>query len=310
MKTQLLRNATLLAVAAMLFSGTNNFLTKIAVTVSADPIFYTTLKNGLVAVLLIGACIAFRKFGELRALSLRQYTMLFAIGIIGGAIPFALFFTGLSTTSALNAGLIHKTLFLWVLLFAYPFLKERLTRGQMIGVFLVFLGNLFVGGFTGFKFNSGEFMILAATLFWAVENIIAKKALAGMSSLVVASSRMVLGSLALLAFLAVTDRIVPVGDLTATQWGWTLLTSGLLFGYVITWYTALKHAPATYVATILVPATLVTNVLTAVFITHAWTGLQVISTALYILGVGAVVYFGMRSLSVRPQVPEHAISAR
>ena len=294
MNNDTLRFATILALGAALFSGVNNFLTKIAVTVSSDPIFYTTLKNALVALFLVGLFIALRKAGELRSLTRKQWGMLAAVGVIGGSIPFALFFTGLSMTSAINAGLIHKTLFLWVLIFAYPFLKERLSRGQLVGIFLIFLGNLFVGGFTGFKFNVGELMILGATLFWAAENIIAKKVLIDVSSMTVVAARMVLGSLLLAAFLGVSGRMMPLADLSMLQWGWTLLTSLLLLGFVLTWYTALKHAHATYVAALLVPATIVTNVLSAIFVTHMLTVPQVISAVLGIVGAGLLIYFGMR----------------
>ena len=54
MKKNLLKYATLLALGTALISGTNTFLTKIAVTVIKDPIVFTTLKNAVVAVLLIG----------------------------------------------------------------------------------------------------------------------------------------------------------------------------------------------------------------------------------------------------------------
>ncbi|MDO8521467.1 MAG: DMT family transporter [bacterium] len=295
MNNHTMRFATVLALGAALFSGTNNFLTKIAVTVSSDPIFYTTLKNAIVALLLIGLFIALRKASELKKLTRKQWGMLAAIGLIGGSIPFALFFTGLSMTSAVNAGLIHKTLFLWVLIFAYPFLKERLSNGQLFGIFLIFLGNLFVGGFTGFKLNMGELMILGATLLWAVENIIAKKVLADISSMTVVAARMVLGSLLLAGFLAVSGRLTSLTELSALQWGWTLATSALLLGFVLTWYTALKHAPATYVAALLVPATIVTNVLSAIFVTHTLTWLQVLSAVFCATGAGLLIYFGIRA---------------
>jgi hypothetical protein len=61
---------------------------------------------------------------------------------------------------------------------------------------------------------------------------------------------------------------------------------------------ALKRAPAAYVATLLVPATLVTNVLSAVFVTHAFTGRDLMSTVLYVLGIALVVLFsGKAALS-------------
>ena len=118
--------ATALALGTMVISGVSVFISKIGVTVINNPIVYTTLKNTMVALLLMGLIIAVKKWAEVKSLTKPQWLKLLAIGVVGGSIPFALFFSGLSKTSAINAALIHKTLFLWVLLLAIPILKERL----------------------------------------------------------------------------------------------------------------------------------------------------------------------------------------
>lgn len=300
------RYATILALATAVISGTNNFLGKIAVTAVKDPIVYTTLKNAIVAAFLIGIILMLGKWREIISLTRGQMFRLLAIGAIGGSVPFALFFTGLLKTSALNAGLIHKTLFLWVLLLAVPFLKERFSWAQWIGVGTLFAANFVVGGFKGFNFNMGELMILGATLVWAVENIIAKKALKDISSITVAGARMIVGSLILFAIVLGKGSAVPLSTLSLEQWGWTMLTSVFLLGYVLTWYTALKHAPATYVAALLVPATLVTNVLTAIFITHTLNGVQITQMALLAAGAALMVLFARKVIITSQQVPSSA----
>lgn len=290
--------ATLLALATAAISGTNNFLTKIAVTAIKDPVVFTTLKNAIVAIFLFGLLLAFKKRQEIASFTKGQILKLIAIGIIGGSVPFALFFIGLSKTSALNAGLIHKTLFIWVMLLAIPILKERITSRQWLGIGAIFAANFLVGGFTGFKYNAGELMIVGATILWAVENIIAKKTLSDLSSITVASARMILGSLILALFVLWRGGGGMVLELNSTQWAWTLLTSTLLLGYVLTWYTALKYAPATYVAILLVPATLVTNILSAIFITRSITPLQIISSILFLSGTALMVMFAKKTAEV------------
>lgn len=283
--------ATLLALGTAVISGFSNYLGKISVTVVKDPVVFTTLKNSAVALFLVGLLVAFRKWREISMLNRKQWLKLLAIGVIGGSIPFALFFTGLSKTTALNASLIHKSLFLWVLLLAIPILKERMTAWQWVGIGLVAAANVLVGGFKGFKFNTGELMILGATILWAIENIIAKVALKDISSLMVSSARMVFGSIVLAVFVMFRGGSAAVTHLSSTQWSWTLLSSVFLVGYVITWYAALKRAPATYVATLLVPATLVTNVLTSVFITHNFPTIQFASAALVTVGAFFLIKF-------------------
>lgn len=286
-----------LALTAACFSGVNNFLTKSALSVIGDPILFTTLKNVVVAVVLAGFFLAWKKREELRGLSRADLAKLAAIGVIGGSIPFALFFTGLSMTSALSGALIHKTLVLWIALLALPFLGERLSLLSGLGIALVFGANAFIGGFKGVTFGSGELLILAATLFWATEQVIAKKVLAQVSAVTVASARMVLGSLLLIGFLAVTGRLSGIAEVTLLGWGWVALTGGLLLGFVLSWFHALKRAPATHVAALLVPATLVTNVLSAVFVTHAFTARQGISALAFLAGTALIAVALERELS-------------
>jgi len=178
-----------------------------------------------------------------------------------------------------------------VVVLAVPFLKHRVSWMQWVGVGALFSANFVVGGFKGFNFNIGELMVLGATLLWAVENIIAKKALKDISSVTVAGARMVVGALILFTIVLSKGSAVSLSALSFEQWGWTLLTSVLLLGYVLTWYTALKYAPATYVAALLVPATLVTNALSAIFITHSLNGIQITQMILLVVGSAIIMVF-------------------
>jgi len=286
--------ATLLALTAAVISGLSNFINKIAVTAVKDAVVFTTLKNAVVALALVGLLLALKKLPEIRSLRRGQWLKLLAVGVIGGSIPFALFFTGLTMTSAVNASLIHKTLFVWVILLAAPLLKEKMSPGQWLGIAAIFGANLLVGGFTGFKYNAGELLVLAATLLWAAENIIAKTALRDVSSTTVVAARMVIGSLVLLPIAAWRGGFGAVTSMNAAHWGWTLLSAALLLAYVVTWYAALKRAPASYVATLIVPATLVTNILSAVFVSHSFPAQQWAGTYLFAFGAFLVIYFSRR----------------
>lgn len=286
-----IRTATFLALGTAFISGINTLLSKTVVMKVSDPVVFTTLKNMVVAVLLIGTIILWNKRGEIAKLSKKQWSRLLAIGMVGGSVPFALFFIGLTQTSGINAALIHKTLFIWVLLLAVPILKEKVNAWQVFGIGAIFAANIFVGGFGGFAFNTGELMILAATLFWAVENIIAKKTLEDVSSILVAGARMIFGSLILLGIVIWNGSFGVVTELSGAQWFSVVLTGVLLTGYVTTWYAALKRAPVTYVATLLVSSTLITNILTAVFITHTFSEQVFITTLLYIVGFLCVIGF-------------------
>ena len=58
-----------------------------------------------------------------------QWGALAPIGVIGGSVPFVLFFEGLARASSPQAAFLHKTLVLWVALLAVVVLGERLQWG-------------------------------------------------------------------------------------------------------------------------------------------------------------------------------------
>jgi drug/metabolite transporter (DMT)-like permease len=258
----------ILALGTAIFSGVANFINKFAVGAVGDPLVYTTVKNSLVALMIISLLFFLRKLPKLRKLSRRDLVFLFTIGIVGGSLPFYLFFSGLAQMSAINATLIHKTLIFWVALLAVPLLDERISLSQVGALGLIFSANLFVGGFRGFSFSRPELMVLAATILWAVENIIAKIALRRVDPDIVVAARMGIGSVILLSAVGLLGKGPILASLDVQQLGLVALTSVILFGYVTTWYRALRVAPVTLVATVLSLATLITNSLSAVFVTH------------------------------------------
>jgi drug/metabolite transporter (DMT)-like permease len=279
-----------LAIITAFISGVSNFVNKIAVSTIKPPLVFTAEKNAIVGILIIAVLIVTWKWKKIFSLSKKQILYLVLIGIIGGSLPFYLFFTGLSMIPAINGALIHKTLVLWVAILAIPFLKEKISKLQILAVLLLFSSNFIIGGFTSLQLSRGEFYVLIATILWAVENILAKKILPRVDPDIVVAARMGLGSLILLGASAIVAPIALVKSLTLmpSQWLLMLITAALLFGYVITWYRALKYAPATIVASILVSATLVTNILSAIFITHAWTTAMGIQALVTLLGIGFI----------------------
>ncbi len=273
MSSNKLTTGIYLAIATAIISGFSNFINKIAVTSIKPPLLFTAEKNAFVAVLIIGFLIATLKWKKLKELKRKEVLYLLSIGVIGGAIPFYLFFTGLSQIPAINAVLINKTMFIWVAILALPFLKEKISKLQVLAVILIFAANFLIGGFTKLQFSTGELMVFAATLFWAAENILAKKILPKVDPDILVAARMGIGSLLLLGASAiVSPQALSKGlIMTQSQWLWMGITVVFLLGYVMTWYRALRLAPATVVSAILVSATLVTNILSAIFIMHVWT---------------------------------------
>ncbi|HBI35737.1 TPA: hypothetical protein DDY47_02275, partial [candidate division WWE3 bacterium] len=260
---------------------------KFAVDAIKPALYFTSIKNVAVAILIVAIVLATGEWKKIAKLTKKELRYLLLIGLIGGSLPFYLYFSGLSQTPAVNAAIIHKTLVFWVMLMAIPFLKEKVSKWQLLGVFMLFAGNVFVGGFKGFKFSQSELMLLVATVLWAVENIIAKKVLTTVSPNIVTAFRMGLGSVVLMSATIITVPQVLQKSLalSSEQFFFMGLTVLFLLAYTTTWYRALKHAPAVVVTSVLVSSTLVTNVLSAVFVTHSWNAVLTVQAILIISGL-------------------------
>jgi drug/metabolite transporter (DMT)-like permease len=279
------------ALLASFVSGISIFINKFAVTAIPQPLVFTSIKNTAVAISIIGVLFLNGKWRQIKKLSHKELGLLTLIGVVGGSIPFYLFFTGLSTIPAINGAIIQKTLVLWVAILAIPFLKEKLSRISIIAVFLLFLANILIGGFTGFKYSTGEGLVLLATLLWAIETVLAKKIIPNIDPDILTAARMGIGAIVLLLMSVIMQPIALSGipSFSYTQWFWLALTATTLFIYVSTWYRALKFASAIMVTSILVGVTFVTNLLSAIFITHTFSSLLIIQSILITVGITILV---------------------
>lgn len=284
------RTGLWLAVATAVISGFAIFLNGYGVRAVKDATVYTTAKNVVSAVVLLAVAGAWSRRHDstvLRPTGARQTLGLAAVGVVGGSVPFVLFFEGLSRESSTTAAFLQKTLVVWVSLLAVALLRERLGRLQVAAVALLVLGQALTGGslsgIARMPFGSGEAMILAATLLWAVEVMVAKRLLGALSSWTVGVSRMVLGSVLLIGWLAVRGRAGDLVALDAGEWRWVIVTGVVLAAYVATWFAALARARAIDVTAVLVLGAPITAVLSAV-VQHASLRPQLDGLALILIG--------------------------
>lgn len=261
------------ALATALISGFSIFLNSFAVKFSQGPEVFATSKNVLVAIFLISILIGTKNFTKLKNLKRGDWLYLILIGLVGGSIPFLLFFKGLALTGADTASFIHKTLFIGVAIGAIIFLKEKITFWSAAGLILLVGGNLILFKTPSSFWGDGQRLIWLAVGFWTLENLILKKFFltrTQIPSIVTGWGRMFFGAIFMLIYLGFTGKLNGLGQFSATQLWWILATSVLLLGYVATWYEAVKRAPVHIVTSILVLGSPITTLLTAIFIKHQW----------------------------------------
>lgn len=252
-----------LAFSTALISGVAIFVNGHAVKHFGDATVYTTAKNAVAGLLLVALAAQAVNPSPREVRSIREHRLgLLAIAVVGGSVPFVLFFEGLARAEATQAAFIQKTLVVWVAILAVPLLRERLGLPHLAAIALLIAGQAWLAGDAGtVVFGTGETMILAATLLWALEVIVAKRLLAEIDPRLLGAARMALGTVLLLAWVAVSGRADDLVALSSDQWSWAVLTGLILAGYVATWYAALARAQAVDVTAVLVFGAVVTALL-------------------------------------------------
>jgi drug/metabolite transporter (DMT)-like permease len=284
-----------LAFAAAVISGVSIYVNGHAVKHFGDATVYTTAKNAVAGVLLLVLALAWRRASAAEPgppLDRRRRLGLVAVGVVGGSVPFVLFFEGLARAEATQAAFIQKTLVIWVALLAVPLLRERFGVPHLLAICLLVAGQAWIAGHAGtIAFGEGEAMILAATILWAIEVVLAKRLLGTVPSPTLGAARMAIGTGVLLGWVAVSGRMGALTSLDAEQWRWVLLTGLLLTAYVAVWYAALARAQAIDVTAVLVFGAVVTALLAGA---ADGTPVSAAGTVLVAAGAGLIALVALR----------------
>jgi drug/metabolite transporter (DMT)-like permease len=279
-----------LALLAAVVSGVAVYVNGQAVRRFPSPTVYTTGKNLIAGAVLVCFALLMRRWSQVERRSEpiagSAVAGLGAVAVIGGAVPFVLFFEGLAQATSSDAAFIHKTLVVWVALLAVLVLGETLTVFHVAAVALLVLGQVMLAGGVGsIRPGAGEAMILLATLCWAVELLLVKRLVVSVPSTTVAAARIAGGAVLLIVWVAVTGRLDSLVSLTASQLAWLMLTGSLLSVFVSVWFAAVAKAQVVDVAAILVPGAVITGLLQV----GAGGGIAVTQVSGWILMLVAVV---------------------
>ncbi|PIZ92228.1 hypothetical protein COX84_07085, partial [Candidatus Micrarchaeota archaeon CG_4_10_14_0_2_um_filter_49_7] len=237
---------------------------------SFDPFGYTLLKNAIAAAAIFCAIAFLSKFGAIRRLTPKNLGRLAFVGIIGGGIPFMLFFYGLSIGSAAAGGFIYRLLFVFTAIISVLLLRQGVAdRRYAIGAAIAIAGNLILLSLGKFSFGIGELCALAATIMWALEWTFTKKFLEGEDAIdgdVLAFGRFGIGIVAMTVILAATGGLGTALAFSADEIIWSLIAGGLLFLFATFWYRSLKHTSPANATAILALAGPITTSLNFAFL--------------------------------------------
>lgn len=277
------------AILAAVISGVSVYVNSLGVKTFSDPVLYTALKDGVVGVILFVPLIVSSGWrAEYRRLSGRTWAWMIALALTGGSIPFALFFSGLKLTTAATGAILNHLQFVLVAVFAVIFLKEKIRPALWAGFAVLLVGTMLGSNLGAMKWNEGAVLVLTSTVLFAIDFVIAKHLLRGLSTLMVMTARMSLGTAILFAYLAAVGHLGQIARLEIAQVQFVLVTGLILLAFVVCTFTAIRHASVSAVLAIGAASPIITMLL-QVGATHRVKLLPADAIGLLVIAVSVIV---------------------
>ncbi len=245
----------LLVTLTAVVSGVSTFVNTYAVQGTSSDAF-VTVRNLAVAALIVPLVAAATWGRSARSrLSRSDVGWLALVGLLGGAVPFLLFFHGLALAGrpgATTASFLYRTLFLFAGVFGLVALRERIRWRYLAGAALLLLGSYLLLSLRSPVWTDGTLYVLAATVLWAAEYTVSKRALVRIPSPTLALGRMGFGGVFLAGYLAWTAQWSAVARFSSGEWEWVAISAALLAAFVSTWYAGLRRVELSVATSVLV----------------------------------------------------------
>jgi len=164
-------NAYLLLILTMLFWAGNSVVAR-GMHETVPPLALAWLRWTLATIIILP--VAWPHLRRDRAVILANWPILAVLGAIGTGTFIALYYYGISKTSAINALVINSAVPIFIPLATFTMYGERISRLQAAGIGVSMLGVLVVlskgdpGVLASLDLNLGDLWVLAAMAVWAV----------------------------------------------------------------------------------------------------------------------------------------------
>lgn len=186
-----MRTTVLLVAAAAILWGANFNLSKLVVA-EMHPLL-AGAGRFVLAALVMGLMVAWQRRSVPLIRHFRAYTLLGLVGVGGFNV---LFFLGMQMTSAVNGALIMAISPLVTALLAALFLRERLSRIQLLAlpVALAGVAVVILGGGARLALSPGDALMLGANFCWSLYNVLGKRLMPAENGLVNTAGIMTMGA--------------------------------------------------------------------------------------------------------------------
>lgn len=167
---------TALAISTVSGSTFTAFAKKLTTSLSSlSLLFVSELLTGFFVLFSFGLIPTLKNIFNLH---LKELKWMLLIGVLSGVGGPMFWFTGLSYTTAINAGFFARSEMIFLMILASFILKEKITKAHIAAIIAIFAGILTVSfrGFTEvFALRSGDILIIIATFCYGSSNIIFRK---------------------------------------------------------------------------------------------------------------------------------------
>ena len=211
----------------------------------------------------------------------KQIRWVVLVGFLA-ALGSVLSFVGLSVGKANEAGFFFQFETFFAAILAFLFLQEKLTRHQIIGLGIMFLG-AYIFSFHG-TFNLGNLFFLATALLWGLNDTIIRRKNRDFSSFFLAFGRSFFSALFLLPL---AYRYIPqnVEKITITNIYFFLIYGGVVAGILLSKYFALRYLKTAEATAFQVASPVVTLVVAFFVLREQLVSIQLIGGSLVLAGL-------------------------
>jgi drug/metabolite transporter (DMT)-like permease len=224
-------------------------------TNAGDPVFIammTTLFAG------VSAAFVLWLRGDLHVLVRGRVALrLLAVGALGTAVAFVLFFTGARRASAIDTVICLQTEPAYSLLMAWIFLGHGPTPRRVLSIGVLLAGILLAVGSRGIGTSAGIWLLLVTPLCWQASHVIVLRRLRGVAPEVLTGARYLDGALLLVVYWLIAGGSAHLPDVSELPRLLSLLAiQGFILCYVGTllWYQAIARLDLARTTAIVVPS--------------------------------------------------------
>lgn len=271
----------------MLIWGSAFTVTKLAVN-EVPPLLFAFLRNGVACLVLLPFYISRRKKIKDQLAQL-PYKKIFWMGLTGITLFYTFFNISLVYTTASVGSLIQGFIPVAIAIGAVLFLKEKLDRNHLLGIFLCVIGVILVG-FVGKQDESGNnilgnILMILSVFVWAIYTLISKS-VNERDPILVVSLITFIGTALLLPAVVIElwDHKIPV--LSGNAWAAVIylgvFASALCY---ILYANALKTLSATQVGSFLNLDPVIGAIIAFIFLKDKITAWQIAGGLLVLAGI-------------------------